>query len=123
MLRLLLDGHIPPAVAVGLERHIRSIEVHALRDWQQGALLGEPDESILTEAAAHGLTLVTYDLHTIPTILSNWIQSGRPHEGAVFISQKTIPSREIGGLVAALAKLAKQTAAWDWKDRVVFLRR
>jgi predicted nuclease of predicted toxin-antitoxin system len=123
MLKLLLDEHIAPAVAVGLKKHVRSIEVHALRDWQEGAFLGERDETILAEAAALGLTLVTYDLHTIPKILSDWIQSGRSHGGVVFISPRTIRPREVGRLVAALTKLAKETGSWDWTNRVVFLRR
>jgi len=123
MLKLLLDEHIPPAVAVGLKRHIRSLEVYALRDWQQGAFLGERDEAILDAAAALGLTLVTYDVDTIPKIISDRMRAGLSHGGVVFIPRNQIRSSDVGGLVRALLELHKRGGKADWKDRVVFLRR
>jgi hypothetical protein len=123
MLKLLLDEHIPPAVAGGLKRHIRLIEVHALRNWQAGALLGEPDEVILDEAAKLRLTLVTYDLDTIPKILSDRMRAGLSHGGAVLVPQNQIRSSDVGGMVRALSELHRREGKADWTGRVVFLRR
>lgn len=123
MLKMLLDEHIPPAVAGGLKMLIRSIKVHALRNWQGGSFLGQPDEVILDEAAALGLTLVTYDLDTIPKILSDRMHMGLPHGGVVFIPQNQIRSSDVGGLVRALSELHKREGKTDWTNRIVFLRR
>jgi predicted nuclease of predicted toxin-antitoxin system len=123
VLKLLLDEHIPPAVATGLKRRIRSIEVHALRNWHEGSFLGEPDELILDEAAAAGLTLVTYDVDTVPQILSDRMRAGLLHGGVVFIAQNQIRSSDVGGLVHALSELHRREGKADWTSRVVFLRR
>jgi predicted nuclease of predicted toxin-antitoxin system len=123
MLKLLLDEHIPPAVARGLKMRIRSIEVHALRNWQGGSFLGQPDEVILDDAASLNLTLVTYDLDTIPKVLSDRMRVGLPHGGVVFIPQNQIRSSDVGGIVHALSELHKREGKADWTNRVVFIRR
>ncbi len=123
MLKLLLDEHVPPAVATGLARLNSRIEVHALRSWRGGGMLGEPDERILTEAAKAGLTLVTYDLDTLPRLLGEFARGGHSHGGVIFISQRQIRSSDVGGLVRALAALVNESGNWDWTGRVAFLRR
>jgi hypothetical protein len=66
---------------------------------------------------------VTYDLKTIPPLLKTWMEAGHAHGGVVFVDNKTIPSSEFGGLIRALQKLSRDTAKWDWKNRVCFLQR
>jgi hypothetical protein len=73
--------------------------------------------------ATHRWSLVTYDRRTIPPLLKTWAESGLHHGGVVFVDEKTIPPSSVGGLVRSLAALAKETAPWDWTDRVIFLRR
>jgi predicted nuclease of predicted toxin-antitoxin system len=123
MLKLLLDEHIPPAVAMGLATLNSGIEVDALRSWRDGRSLGEPDERILSEAAKAGLTLVTYDLDMIPRLLRELARGGQSHGGVIFIAQRQIRSSDVGGLGRALAGLFKEAGNWDWTNRVVFLRR
>ena len=123
MLKLLLDEHISPDVAIGLRRARRLIAVHAMVEWEEGHLLGQDDSDCLEEAAAHGLTLVTYDRRTIPPLLKEWAEAERKHGGVVFVDEKTISPADIGGLVRALAELDRETGTWDWIDRIVFLRR
>lgn len=123
MLRLLLDEHVSPDVADGLRRRTKSLEVHALGEWEEGRLLGQSDETILAVAAAAKLTLVTYDLRTIPPLLKMWAESDRHHAGVILVDGKTISSSDIGGLVQALGKLAREAATWDWTEQVIFLRR
>jgi hypothetical protein len=122
MLKLLLDEHISPGVSIGLRRG-RAIVVHAMTDWEGGAFLGQDDAVCLREAAAQGLTLVTCDRRTSPPLLKTWAEEGRSHGGVIFVDEKTISPADIGGLISALAVLAKETGRWDWRDRVVFLRR
>ena len=122
MLRLLLDEHISPDVALGLRRRNRAIPVRWMAEWEDGSYLGQADATCLHAAAAQGLTLVTYDRRTIPPLLKAWAEEERHHAGVVFIDEKTISPADIGGLVWALARLAKDARTWDWTDRVCFLR-
>jgi hypothetical protein len=123
MLKLLLDEHISPEVAVGLRRRNRVLVVYALVEWEDGNFLGHDDSTCLREAAAQGLTLVTYDRRTIPPLLKAWAEEQRPHGGVIFVDEKTISPADIGGLIWALARLQKEAGKWDWTNRVVFLRR
>ncbi len=123
MLRQLLDEHISPDVAEGVRRRHKDIFVVCLADWESGRFLGLGDDVILTEAAAQGLTLVTYDRRTIPPLLKRWAESGTDHAGVIFVDEKTIPPSDFGGLIVALQKLHQTAAQWDWQNRVCFLRR
>jgi hypothetical protein len=123
MLKLLLDEHLSPAIAEGLHRKCNTLTVHGLAEWEGGRFLGLTDETILEAAAVQKLTLVTYDLKTIPPLLKTWMEAGHAHGGVVFVDNKTIPSPDLGGLIRALQKLSQDTAKWDWKNRVCFLQR
>jgi hypothetical protein len=123
MLKLLLDEHISPDVANGLRRRNRAIEIRYMVEWENGYFLGQEDAACLREAATQGLTLVTYDRRTIPPMLKTWAEEGRTHGGVVFVDEKTISPADIGGLVWALTRLARETGKWDWTNRIYFLRR
>jgi hypothetical protein len=123
MLKLLLDEHISPDVASGMRRRNRTLLVRSLVEWEGGNFLGQDDAACLREAAVQRLTLVTYDRRTIPPLLKTWAEEGRHHAGVIFVDDKTISPADIGGLVRALAALAKEGAHWDWTDRICFLRR
>ena len=123
MLKLLLDEHISLEVAHGLHRRNRAIEVRYLVEWEGGRFLGQEDSAILQEAAAQGLTLVTYDRRTIPPLLKTWAEAERTYGGVIFVDERTISPADIGGLVWALTRLAGETGNWDWTNRVYFLRR
>ena len=123
MLKLLLDEHISPDVAHGLRRRHRALEVRYMVEWENGYFLGQADSPCLREAAAQGLTLVSYDRWTIPPLLKTWAEEGRTHGGGGFVDEKTISPADIGGLVWALTRLARETGNWDWTNRICFLRR
>jgi hypothetical protein len=120
-LKLLLDEHISPAVALGLRRRNRSLLVLCIAEWESGEYLGQTDLACLAEAAVQSLTFVTYDRRTIPPVLKSWAEAGRSHGGVIFIDEKTIPPSDSGSLIRALARLARQTSGWDWTNRVCFL--
>ncbi|MHB8744180.1 MAG: hypothetical protein ACYC9L_13780 [Sulfuricaulis sp.] len=85
--------------------------------------MGLSDEAILEEAIAQELTLVTYDLKTIPPLLKTWIEAGHDHGGVIFVDNKTIPSSDRGGLIRTLQKIAENSGQGDWTNQVCFLRR
>jgi hypothetical protein len=123
VLQLLLDEHLSPAIAEGLRRRAKTVSVHALAEWQGGRFLGSSDETILEAAAAQKLTLVTYDLRTIPPLLKTWLEQGVEHGGVIFVDHKTIPASDFGGLIRALLKVIQNSSRTDWTNEVVFLRR
>ncbi len=123
MLKLLLDEHISPAVAAGLQRRNRRLAVWCMAEWQNGEFLGRDDPACLQQAGAQGLTLVTYDRRTIPPLLKAWGEEGRNHAGVIFVDEKTISPADVGGLVRALADLVHEASDWDWTNRICFLRR
>jgi hypothetical protein len=90
---------IQSAVAHGLRRRHRALEVRYMVEWENGHFLGQGDSPCLREAAAQGLTLVTYDWRTIPPLLKTWAEEGRTHGGVVFVDEETILPADIGGLV------------------------
>jgi len=123
MLKLLLDEHISPTVADGLRRRDRLLAVSCMAAWEDGEFLGQQDSACLQQAAAQGLTFVTYDRRTIPPLLKGWAEEERRHGGVIFVDEKTISPSDTGGLVRALSNLARKTAEWDWTNRICFLRR
>jgi hypothetical protein len=127
MLKLLLDEHISPDVANGVQRRNRSsvihpIVIHSMAQWENGNFLGKEDSVCLLEAAKQRLTLVTYDRRTIPPLLKLWAEEDRSHGGVIFVDEKTISPADIGGLVRALILLMDEAGGMDWTNQVYFLR-
>ena len=114
MLKLLLDEHISPTVVNGLRRRNRPLVVSCMVEWEEGEFLGQQDSAWLQQAAAQGLTLVTYDRRTIPPLLKAWAEEERKHGGVIFVDEKTISPSDIGSLVRALSDLSRKTAKWNW---------
>lgn len=123
MLRILLDEIIPGAVAIGLKRRHSALFVIDLPEWESGKYLSTTDEVILSKAHEYGLTLVTYDLSTIPSTLKTWAESGREHSGVILIDDKTIHQSDVGGIIDALEHLWLNEQKHDWLNRVMFLRK
>jgi hypothetical protein len=122
MLNLLLDEHISPEVANGVQRRNRSLVIHPIVQWESGNFLGKDDSVCLLEAAEQRLTLVTYDRRTIPPLLKLWAEEERSHGGVIFVDEKTISPADIGELVRALISLAGEAGEVDWTNQVYFLR-
>jgi Domain of unknown function (DUF5615) len=119
VLQLLLDEHLHPAVAEGLRRRRPACIVFALKDWENGAHLGASDEDILKRAAEQGLTLVTYDIRTIPPLLA--MSAPSAHAGVILINSRTIGQRDIGMQIRSLTRLWDDEHQAEWTDRVLFL--
>jgi hypothetical protein len=124
VLRLLLDAHISPEVARGVRRHRPDCEIIALRDWEDGAYLDEPDDGkILDRALVVGYTLLTRDLKTIRPLLVAWHAEKHTHGGVIFVDRHTIAERDVGGLIRAVVELWDEKGELDWERRVEYLRR
>lgn len=120
-MRLLLDAHVPPAVAAGMKAQV-AIEIEALRGWQNGAYLDEPDDVILQAAQAHGWVLITYDQRSIAPLLKEWGDKGKPHAGVMFVDDRAIKPHDVGGLIRALRLAVDTLGDVDWENRVHYLQ-
>lgn len=121
MLRFLLDEHISPQLAVQASRRGEGIDIVAISGWHGGTFLGTPDLEILMAASKDGRTLVTYDQRTMGVHLATLAEHGVDHGGVVFVSERTIPARDIGALVRALHWLWETQKDQPWTNRAVFL--
>ena len=99
MLRLLLDEHLSPRIVQQFRGRWPHAQIDSVLNWEDGRLSGAPDDLLLTEAHAHGWTLVTYDQATIVPLLKNWAEQGIPHSGVVLVDDRTIASNDFGGLL------------------------
>jgi hypothetical protein len=122
MLSLLLDEQISPVVAEQMAVRRPQIPIASIYRWRHGLLAGSSDHTVLLAAAEDGLTLVTYDLKTIPPLLAEWAGAGTSHAGVVFVDERTIRPADFGRLVRALALLWKRESQRDWQDRTLFLQ-
>ena len=117
---LLLDGHFSRAVSRPLRAS--GIDIFTLSEWHDGHYLTLADTVILAAAVAEARTLVTYDEHSIPSILRAWGADGRTHGGVVFVNNRTIRQNDFGGQIRALRTLVEERGDEDWRDQVAHLR-
>ncbi len=122
MLSLLLDENISPIVATGVKKKRPEIAIISLFHWQEGKFLGHGDELILIDAYEANLTLVTYDLRTIPPLLVEWGKAAIPHAGVIFVDDQSIPSNNFGRIMRSLIWLWDNYSQDDWQNRLVFLQ-
>jgi hypothetical protein len=121
MLSFLLDEHISQKVCYQIQSKYPEIQVYSLQNWEGGRYLELDDELLLDLANNQGLTLVTYDLRSIPTILAERAEKGLSHAGVVFIDDKTIKPNNFGLLVRSLIKLWELEKQSNWENRIIFL--
>ena len=122
MLSLLLDEQISPQVAAALSLLNPAAPVVSIYDWRGGAFTGTEDALVLRGAAEDSLTLVTYDLKTIPPVLAEWAISGEAHGGVIFVDTRSLAPSDFGGLARALLLCWETQGAWEWANRIVYLK-
>lgn len=121
MLSYLLDENISPVVAEQIVSKNPSIVVESVHRWMDGVLVGKNDEKVLRAATDSRLTLVTYDLKTIPPLLGEWASDGEIHAGVIFVDDSTIANNDFGRLITALLAHWQRYGQEDWTDRIAFL--
>lgn len=121
MLQILADEQIDPNVGVAAKRRRREISIVSLFDWLDGHFVGASDEELLREAARQAMTLLTFDLKTIPPLLRAWGERGIDHGGVIFVDHKSFAQNDISGISKALVDLSELQGKLDWKNRCFFL--
>jgi predicted nuclease of predicted toxin-antitoxin system len=117
---LLLDAHLPRALAVALRR--RGMDAVPLADWRDGRLRDAADERLLEAAAEEGRALVTLDAATLPETAWRWVEAGRSHAGVLVITSR-VNQANVGGLVHAVQEALDRVADRSWQDLVIYAHR
>jgi len=121
MLALLLDENLSDEIARQVTAKRPDIPIFSAHDWEGGRLRGVSDEAVLRAAADAGLTLVSYDVNSIPLLLVRLANEAFVHAGIVFVHNATIRSNDYGSLMRALIQLYDAQKEAEWKDRLFFL--
>lgn len=119
-MRLLLDIHIPVAVAQQLR--LTGIDAISLAEWRAGMFRTASDSVILSAALEEGRVLVTYDLRSIRSLVLEWSSAGKDHAGVIFVDDKAIRAHEVGRLVRALRLHVEQYGEMPWTNHSDFLK-
>lgn len=118
-MRLALDHHYSPTIAIRLRERGHDVVAVAERGWE-----AEDDEGLLFLCAEEGRALVTNNVADFVMIARRWAAEGRTHRGLVFTSDVTMPRtrRTIGRYVRALEEVLKSQPRRDaLTDRVLWL--
>lgn len=121
MMKPLLDENISWVVAEQITAKNQAIQAQSVHRWRGSAFVGQADGRLLRIALEEGLTLVTYDLRTIPLLLREMASDGEDHAGVLFIDDASIRNSNFGGLVAAILAHWQRFGSDDWTNRVAFL--
>ncbi len=106
-MRLALDHHYSPLIAVGLRDRGHDVCAVSELGWQL-----EDDEPLLVRCSAEELALVTNNVGNFAVIAQRWADEGRVHAGLIFTSDNQWPRRRdmIGRFVDALDTLPSGNA-------------
>lgn len=107
-MNLLLDEHWSKKVAEQLRQ--KGYDVTALKETDL-ADQRIPDETVLRWAIGQRRVVVTYDVHTFPSILQEFAERREEHYGIVLVSSATIPQGDTGAQVRALEHLLAENPA------------
>jgi hypothetical protein len=121
MLKILTDEQIDPDIAVAAKKRCRDLSILSLFDRMDGHFVGASDEEVLRESSRQGLTLLSYDLKTIPTLLRAWGERGVDHGGVIFVDNKNFAQNDISGISKALVDLWDVQGKLNWMNRCFFL--
>lgn len=102
-MKILLDAHLPSAVARELWRH--GVDVVTLAEWHGGIHRTVSDATIIQAAWEDERVLVTYDAVTIRPLLRNLGEAQKSHGGVVGLGPTrsgSIPNRHRRGRIGSL---------------------
>lgn len=118
-MKLALDNHFSPAIAVALRQRRHDVVAAIERAWEEAE-----DEALLVACAAEQRALLTNNVPDFVRIARHWAQEGRRHYGLVFTSDSGLPRRRamIGQYVDRLGALLRDHPGDDaFADRAHWL--
>src|SRR6266851_1445541 len=108
--RLALDHHYSPQIAIQLRKRRCDVVAAIERGWEQ-----EDDEPLLALTTAEGRALLTNDVADFTVIVRRWAVEDRHHGGLIFTSDTSLPRSHhtIGRYVSALQTLMRANPTDD----------
>ena len=97
-MKILLDEHLPKAVAVTLGRLLTGTDAQHIADWQHGRWLAEDDPVLLEGLWQDRRPLASYDRATLPGHLAKRIAGGKDHAGACDMKHSSFSLSAAGGI-------------------------
>ncbi len=107
--RLLLDSHVPLAVANAVKSLYSGVDIHHVATWQDGAYINADDPVLLEACWQDGRALVSKDRATLPGWIALRIAEGKEHSGVLFYDLERFKSHQVGALAKAIAMALEQT--------------
>jgi len=113
-LKLLLDEHLDPQIAVALRRRFPKLDVQSILDtpW-----VGLPDPALLEVLDAEARTLLTRDVNTVPMHANARLAAGQTHGGVIYADSKRLRQTDVRGLLRRLARVVQKHGEEDWTCR------
>lgn len=116
-MRLLLNEQISPVVSSRLRE--RGLDVVSPSDV---GTRGASDAAQFDWAATNGRAIVTYNIPDFRPLADQYLARGKDQWGLIFVSERTIPQRDIGALIRALEAAVRAHPADDaLRNQTVFL--
>ena len=119
--KLLLDSHVPSAVATTLRRLRRGLDVQHVSVWQDGAYTNAPDDLLLEACCQDGRALVSKDRATLPGWIALRVAEGKEHGGVLLYDLERFKAHQVGALAKAIVAALDQTGG-RLRNRWITLR-
>lgn len=113
-IKLLLEVHISPNLAVALKRRFPALDVKSIHETDWAAL---PDEVLLELLDAENRVLATRDVRAMPGHTSARIASGKTFAGVLYADSKRRRQTGTRGLLHRLNKVLEQHGNEDFQCR------
>jgi hypothetical protein len=107
--KLLLDSHVPAAVARAARTLSAGVDVQHVSTWQEGAYVNAADPVLLEACWQNRRALVSKDRATLPGWIALRVADGREHGGVLFYDLERFRSHQIGALAKAICVALNET--------------
>jgi hypothetical protein len=91
-----------------------------IADWQDGAYLSAKDPALLITLREADLILTSLDRASLPMHAINLTREGLGHAG-IILFRRSVPVIGYGMQARLLIEFWRETADWDWDNRVEYL--
>jgi hypothetical protein len=119
---LLADENTSHRLVSACRRIESAFPIIHISDWENGAYLSVKDPALLMTLREHGMILVGFDRASIPMHAGRLTREGVGHAG-VILFRRSVPATAYGKQARLLVSLWRETADWDWADRIEYLPR
>lgn len=120
--RLLADENTSHRMVAACRQTEADFPIVHISDWQEGAYLSVKDPALLMTLREKGLVLVGFDRASLPMHAGDLTREGLGHAG-IILFRRSVPTVAYGKQARLLVEYWRETAEWDWADRIKYLPR